>query len=89
MPTKTALLNAIDKEQVYVIALLIKEDGTIANAAKAKVEAYVPSAISTINSDNASETVRYTLDGRQITAPQHGLNIIKMSDGTVRKVIVK
>ena len=29
----------------------------------------------------------YTLDGKQLSAPQKGLNIVKMSDGTTRKVV--
>ena len=31
----------------------------------------------------------YTLDGCQVSGPQHGLNIVRMSDGTIRKVMVK
>lgn len=31
----------------------------------------------------------YAPDGRRISTPQPGLNIVKMTDGTVRKVIVK
>ena len=31
----------------------------------------------------------YTLDGKQLSAPQKGLNIVKMSDGTATKVVVK
>ncbi len=38
---------------------------------------------------NANETSRYTMDGRQLSSPAKGLNIIKMSDGTARKVIVR
>ena len=33
--------------------------------------------------------VRYNLDGRKLTYPQKGINIIRQSDGTTRKVIVK
>jgi hypothetical protein len=33
--------------------------------------------------------VRYNLDGRKLTYPQKGINIIRQSDGTSRKVIVK
>lgn len=29
----------------------------------------------------------YTLDGKQLSAPQKGLNLVKMSDGTTRKVV--
>lgn len=32
---------------------------------------------------------RYALDGRKLDAPCRGINIIKMSDGTTRKVFVK
>ncbi|MCD8294001.1 MAG: Omp28-related outer membrane protein [Clostridia bacterium] len=38
---------------------------------------------------NVVEVSRYTIDGRQISSPVKGLNIVKMSDGTARKVIVK
>ena len=32
---------------------------------------------------------RYTLDGRRIEAPQKGLNLLRYSDGSVKKVLVK
>ena len=32
---------------------------------------------------------RYTIDGKRISEPQRGLNILKMSDGTTKKVLVK
>ncbi len=31
----------------------------------------------------------YTIDGRRYAQPQRGINLVKMSDGTVKKVIVK
>ena len=37
----------------------------------------------------AAETDRYDLQGHRTTMPQRGINIIRMSDGTVRKVLVK
>ena len=37
LPTEGELAQAIDKEQVYVVAMVLNADGTIANAAKAKV----------------------------------------------------
>ena len=39
--------------------------------------------------EKATVVARYTLGGTRISAPQSGINIVKMSDGTVRKVIVK
>ena len=46
--------------------------------------------VKAINGADANATVvaRYAADGTQISAPQKGLNILKMSDGTTRKVIV-
>lgn len=41
------------------------------------------------NSAPAKAAACYTPDGRRISTPQPGLNIIKMTDGSVRKVIVK
>ncbi len=42
--------------------------------------------------DNATDVVQqavYTLDGRVISTPQRGINLIRMSDGTVKKIISK
>lgn len=41
------------------------------------------------NSAPVKAAACYAPDGRRISTPQPGLNIIKMTDGTVRKVIVK
>ena len=41
------------------------------------------------NGADAVETARYNAAGQVISAPQKGLNIIKMSNGETRKVIVK
>ena len=38
---------------------------------------------------NLREARRYSLDGRQMSAPQRGLNIVRMSDGSFKKVVVK
>lgn len=34
-------------------------------------------------------TARYTIDGKRISSPQRGINILHYSDGTTKKVIVK
>ena len=41
-----------------------------------------------IDSD-AVEVARYDIHGRLLTQPTSGINIIKMSDGTAKKVVVK
>ena len=43
-----------------------------------------------VEADNdAVEVIRYDIYGRKLTEPTTGINIIKMSDGTIRKVIVR
>lgn len=37
----------------------------------------------------AEEKARYAIDGRKLSSPQRGVNIVVMSDGTTRKIIVK
>ena len=45
--------------------------------------------IKEVNS-NVTRTVQYySIDGKRIATPQRGLNIIKISDGTTKKVVVK
>ena len=48
-----------------------------------------PTGIEVVTSCDATEVARYTIDGRAISAPQAGVNIVMMSDGTVKKVLVK
>lgn len=40
-------------------------------------------------SEDAVEIARYDIQGRKIAKPQKGINIIRYSDGTTRKVLVK
>ena len=41
-----------------------------------------------INNDDA-ECQYFTLDGQRIEQPRNGMNIVRMNDGTVKKIIVK
>lgn len=36
-----------------------------------------------------SETARFSVDGTELSSPRKGVNIIRLSDGTVKKVLVK
>lgn len=45
--------------------------------------------IGSIWSDEAQEVIRYNASGQVIGSHQRGVNIVRMSDGTVRKIIVK
>ena len=42
-----------------------------------------------VSKEKVGEIARYDVKGRRINKPQHGLNILRMSDGSVRKVMVK
>ena len=53
-----------------------EKDGTAGITSRAAASAATPAA-------------RYSLDGRRMEAPRRGVNIVRMSDGTVRKVLVK
>lgn len=91
MPTKATLKNAINTDEVYAVVLVIASDGTIANAARAKVTngddaTSVEKAIADVN---AKEIARYNAAGQVISEAQKGLNIIKLSNGKTVKVIVK
>ncbi len=43
--------------------------------------------VNSIYTTDNSETKFFSLEGRQLSQPQKGLNILKMSDGTTRKVV--
>ena len=90
MPTKATLKNAITNEKVAVVALLIdKSNNRVANAAKTYMTAGPSTAIADIVEGNQGVEARYGVDGRQLTAPQRGLNIIRRADGTTMKVLVR
>lgn len=91
MPTKAALKKAIKNDQIFVVALVTDEKGNVINSAKYHMPFYVPepTAIATVQSDNSAKEARFAIDGRQLSTPQKGLNIIRMADGTTRKVFVR
>lgn len=89
MPTKVALKKALKLDQIYVVALLLdKKTGAIVNAGRARVTGSTGIEDVTTGSE-ATVVARYTVNGVQIAAPVKGINIVKMSDGTTRKVLVK
>lgn len=80
-----------DKSKLKVVAMLINtETGEIVNADEKEIAAYTTGIENiTTEEENATEVARYSLDGTLLAAPTKGVNIVKMSDGTTRKVIVK
>lgn len=90
--TNKVLMPYIDRDQLYVVAFLIDPTTKkIVAGGKSKVATWT-SGIKGVKNDasvNATEVARYTVDGRMVSAPVKGINIIKMSDGTTKKVTVE
>ncbi len=47
-----------------------------------------PTGIANVANKNTSKHY-FSLDGKRLATPQRGLNIIKMSDGTTKKIVIK
>ena len=82
------------KDKMKVVAFLNKhnkksyKDCKIANSNGRDLE--MSSGINgVVNGKQLTEVARYTIDGVKLSAPQQGLNIVKMSDGSTIKVMVK
>lgn len=64
MPTKTALKNALRYDQIFVTALVIDENGFIANAARAHIPYANPLAVENVSVEQAA--VKTLRDGKVV-----------------------
>lgn len=90
MPDKDVLLQAIRYDLVNVNVFVVDAYGSIANAVKARV--VDPTGVKELDrrhDANPREVARYTLDGRMTTHPQKGVNIVRLSDGSTVKILVR
>ena len=81
-----------NKEKLHLTALLINRNNySIVNAAQVSLGDGGSSAIEGVTDDanGAAEVARYNVNGVRLDKAQKGLNIVKYSDGTTKKVIVK
>lgn len=77
------------KEGTSNITLKVNSNGIVATTT-VTIKVSATTGISNIEaSPEAVEIARFTVDGKRISAPQKGINIVRMSDGTTRKVVVK
>lgn len=75
LPTKTALKNALKKDQIYVTAMVIKADGMIANAARCRVlTADEAAGVSSVTTEAANAAL-YDLQGRKVNTAVKGIFI--------------
>lgn len=78
-----------DKTKLKAVALLIdRVSGNIVNAAQCAIGDFGASIADIGISDN-TVVARFSVDGRQLSAPRKGLNIVKTADGRAMKVLVK
>lgn len=70
------------------ITIQINSNGKLAETV-VSVEISEATDIDAVEGAKAEEVGRYTLDGKMLNASQRGINIIRMSDGTIKKVIVR
>lgn len=76
------------KDGSSTVTVKINSNGKIAYCkVTVKVSGFV--GVEGLNAEDATEVARYNIDGRLLNAPERGINIIRMSDGTVKKVLVK
>ena len=80
--------SAIDREKVSIVVILEDEEGNVANVAKAPVQAYSTGIHNAISEKTVVDTI-FSIDGCRATKIGKGINIVRMSDGTVKKVIRK
>lgn len=88
--TKAWAKSAAKKGLVDLSVLVVDNaTGYILNARKVRVE--LPAAVIPVPSHNGTtnQTARYNAAGQAIATPQRGLNIIRMADGSVKKVMIK
>lgn len=74
-----------DDDHSYNVSVIYAEgESSLSNTVETAT-----TAIETIGRELSTESERYNISGQRITDAQHGINIIRYSDGTTRKVVVK
>lgn len=83
--------NVRNPEKTHIIALLINHSsGEVVNAFSVVPEIKKATGINAVHHDaNATVEGYYSINGMRLSKPQPGICIIKMTDGTVRKMVVK
>lgn len=81
--------NVKCKSNIAVVALLVnQENGQIANACKCSFDKSADAIVQIANTVRNSNEV-YSLGGVRQSAPQRGFNLVRKTDGTIGKVLVK
>ena len=90
-----ASLPNLDYDTSYsYVAFATTSSGTYYGEIRTFATGANPTGIISIKADETSadevyEVARYNMQGRRIAAPEKGINIVKMSDSTTRKIVVR
>ena len=87
MQNGSLVINA-KKQGKSTITVQFNSNGKLADATFA-VNVTSATGVENVKVENVVEVARFNAEGKRIAAPEKGVNIIRMSDGTVRKVIIK
>ena len=88
----TATLEDLEYEATYnYVAFVTTSEGeTFYGEMQTFTTSFDPDGIEDVkSSEEATEVARYDLQGHMIAKPQKGINIIRYSDGTSKKVLLK
>lgn len=83
------ILHFYDSSITSLKVVMVYEADGKKYSSEPMVATLITSGIKSANFNKTTTEKYYTVDGRQIQQLQKGLNIIKSSDGTTRKVVVK
>ncbi|MBQ9677997.1 MAG: hypothetical protein IJV44_07660 [Prevotella sp.] len=86
-------LSNLDFDSNYsYVAFVTTSSGTYYGEIQTFTTGSDPTGIYVISNDKTNdvhEVARYNMQGRRLAVPEKGINIVRMSDGTTRKVFVK
>lgn len=78
-----------DKKKLNVIAFIIdRKSGYVINSCKTQVLDYDESGVDEIAVESTGRDLYYSIEGRRLSSPQKGLNIVIRANGTREKVII-
>lgn len=90
--TEKVFSDAVRKNAILYVPTNSYQDYWLSNVWGdfANIKTFEPTPVEPVlTTDKVSETSRYTVGGQRQANPVKGLNIVKMSDGTVRKIMVR
>ncbi len=95
----TTLNSTWNKDKMHIVAFISRKPANenlydklwVTNTETAAVKDATTTGIENVagSSADVKEVARYSADGSRLTSPKKGLNIIKLSDGSIVKEIVK